>query len=119
MAGNGETGKSISIQVKTMTDAHVDMGKPAERWKWHVGKQLAEGARHKALFVLFVNLRGGPPVADDSSWDPEVFILPSTRLDNYVWGYPEKSPRDFWFVIPVKDAYKYRNKWDLIENALA
>ncbi len=119
LAADAETGKSISIQVKTMMkDAHVDPGKPAERWKWRMGKQLAEGHRHRDFFLAFVDLRGGPPAAPDASWDPDVFIVPSASLEKFVWPYPETRPRDFWFVMPVKDSYKYRNRWDQIEKAL-
>ena len=120
LAANAETGKSISIQVKTMTDAHVDIGKPADHWKWRIGKQLAESPRDKQFFIAFVNLRGGPPVANDASWDPEVFIVPSPIPEKLIRRFgPKKAPTDFWVVILVKDAYKYRNRWDQMEKALS
>ena len=119
VVADAETGATVNIQVKTMTGAHMDIGKPAERWKWRVGKQLAEGHRHKNFFVAFVDLRGGPPDAPDVSWDPDVFIVRSAHLDKYVWGFPDEKPRDFWFVMPVKEAYKYSNRWDQIEEALS
>lgn len=115
MAANAETGKSISIQVKTMTVAKVNSRKYGSYWKWRVGQQLAEGKGHKDLFVTFVDLRGGPATEPDMPWDPDVFVVPSTRLHSLV----NEFPGQFWCVILEKDAWKYRNKWDQIEKALA
>ena len=117
LATGAETGKSISIQVKTMTDAKRKTR--GVHWSWRIGKHLADGEGHKDFFLTFVDLRGGPPTEPDVPWNPDVFIVPSAGLDRFVWPYPEKKPRMFWFVMPVKDAYKYRNKWDHIEKALA
>jgi hypothetical protein len=119
LATNAESGSSITIQVKTATNAHVNVQTPTDHWKWHVGKILAEGHRHRHFFVAFVDLRGGAPDAYDVPWTPDVFILPSVQLDRYLRGFPEKKPRDFWLVILPKDAHKYKNRWDYIEDALA
>jgi len=120
LAGNAETARSISIQVKTMRVAHVDIGKPHERWKWRISKQLAEGPAHRDFLVAFVDLHlpeGAP--SSDEHWHPDVFIVPSSQLHKFVQVFgPAKAPTDFWFVVPVRDAYKYRNRWDYIEKIL-
>ncbi len=118
LATEADRGTSVSIQVKTATNAHVDVQRPNDRWKWRVGVQLAEGHSQKHFFIAFIDLRDGPPAAYDMPWDPDVFVVPSGHLQKYVWGYPEKKPRAYWFVIPVKDAHKYRNRWDRIDAAL-
>lgn len=120
LAANSQTGKSISIQVKTMTTAHMDIGKPADRWKWRIGKHLGEGHGHKDFLLAFVDLRGGAPLAPDDSWHPDVFIAKSPLPAKHIRPYgPKRAPTDFWFVIPLKDAYKYRDRWDQIEKALS
>ena len=121
LAGDPETGSSVSIQVKTMTNAHVDIGKPRERWKWRVGKQLGQGQGHKDLLVAFVDMCGGVQAPAGNSCRPDVFIVPSPLPGRLLWPYPEDAsePVDYWFVIPARQADKYRNRWDRIDTALS
>ncbi len=52
-----------------MRNAHVDVRKPVERWKWRIGKELGEGHGHKDFFLAFVDLclpSVEPVEADDS-----------------------------------------------------
>ncbi len=121
LATNPKTGKSVNIQVKTMTEAYVPRSRWGPYWKWRISKRLANGPPQKSLFLTFVNLSGAP----------DVFIVPHTDLGPFVEKYPEDPmkgpPRDFWCTIYKykKDApYKkpvtaYKDRWDLIAAALS
>jgi hypothetical protein len=120
LAANNETGKTITIQVKTMKiEARVDSPKYGLYWKWRIGK-LADAQPHKNLFLAFVDLRGSP---DQTSKHPDVFIVPSVKLSSLVEKFPKPPkhgpPWDNWCNIMKKDAPKYKNRWKLIEAALA
>lgn len=110
---NLETGKSITIQVKTMLNAFVQSRKWGPYWKWRVG---IHRAHPQAMFYyLLVDLK------DDPSKPPDVFAVPSMDLKPpLLEEYPESTPtpKDAWCVIYDEDKGKYLNRWDVIECAL-
>jgi len=107
IVGNPNTGKSVTVQTKTMRDA---LGRSrAESWhKWRAGK--SPRPVHETFFCAFVDLKGGHPET------PDVYIVPSPRLGSLLNLY--KTGGD-WYVIEEKDAKEYREHWDTIECALA
>ncbi len=118
IVANPTTGKSITIQTKTMRrDAFVQSRKYGAYWKWRVG--ISRRPAHKTFFYAFVDLR------DDPSQTPNVFIVPSGELRPLLEVSPEgvdpESPeaKDVWCVIYEKDAQKYRDRWQFIDDALA
>jgi len=114
VVANPNSGKSITIQTKTMLDAFVQSRKWGPYWKWRVGTTSLRPA-HETFFYAFVDLR------DDPSKTPHVFIVPSVQLTPPLLElYPEKGPtKDTWCVIYEKDQGNYLNRWDLIRDALA
>ena len=118
IVANPETLKSVTIQTKTMfKDAFVLWKDGTYLWKWQVGVKTLRRPVHKAFFYVFVDLKGNP------SQTPDVFIVPSDQLMSLTKDeeYKDKSGRviDIWCVIYEKDAEKYRDRWDVIKNALA
>ena len=116
IVANPETGESVTIQTKTMfEDAFVQSKRWGAYWKWRVGTRRAEP--YSTFFYAFVDLKG------NLSKTPDVFIVPSDQLTSLTKGeeYKDKSGRviDIWCVIYEKDAEKYRDRWDVIKNALA
>ena len=73
---------------------------------------------HNDLLYILVDLK------DDPTKTPDVFMVPSTQLHRLLEPYPKgvslKTGKltDVWCVICDKDASNYKDKWDLIENAL-
>jgi hypothetical protein len=104
---NPDTGKSITIQTKTMGKAFVQSKKYGPYWKWPVGK--TPPSPYHTFFYAFVDLR------DDPSQTPDVFIVPSVRLDSLL----EKFPNWYWCTIEEDNAPEYKNRWDIIKDALA
>ena len=106
---NPDTGKSITIQTKTMLkDAFRRSGKYGNYWCWPVGKSPQKA--DETFFYVFVDLRGDP-----SNKTPHVFIVPSVVLaplleDNKGW---------FWCCIYEKDQDSYLERWNVITDALA
>ena len=109
VVANPDTGKSITVQTKTMQKAFVRSRKYGPYWKWRVGKPREP---HATFFYAFVDLK------DDPSQAPEVFIVPSSKLTSPLLEvYPESGePRDFWCVIYEKNRQKY--SWDVIKTVL-
>jgi hypothetical protein len=106
VVANPNTGKSVTVQTKTMRDA---LGRSrVESWhKWRAGK--SPRPVHEAFFYAFVDLRGGHPET------PDVYIVPSIRLQPLINQYPG----DNWCVIEEKDQGEYLDRWDVIRDALA
>ena len=109
IVANPETGKTITIQTKTMRDALVPSKTHGPYWKWRTGKPQEP---QKTFFYAFINLKNDPSQA------PDVFIVPSRKLAPPLLEiYPEiGEPRDFWCVIYEKDRQEY--SWDVIKAAL-
>ena len=104
---NLETGKSITVQVKTVLNAFVRSRKWGPYRKWRVG---VSRARPQATFYyLFVDLKNDP------SKSPDVFVVPSLGLEPLL----EEYPNDAWCIICDKDKEAYLNRWDAIWDALA
>lgn len=112
VVANPNTGSSITIQSKTMRNALGRSGTESW-WKWRVG--TSRRLSHENFFYAFVNLR------DDPSETPDVFIVPSGQLESLLEEYKDKEGRviDSWCVIYEKDVEKYRNRWDIVKDALA
>jgi hypothetical protein len=114
VVANPDTGKSVTIQTKTMMDAFVQSKKYPPYWKWQVGKFT----EHATLFYAFVNLKG------DLDQIPDVFIVPSMELRPLLWAFPGgadlESPeaKAIWCNIEEEDAPKYLNRWGIIKAAL-
>ena len=99
------TGKSITIQTKTMLNAFVQNRKHGNYWKWRVGKPREP---HKTFFYVFVDLK------NDLEQTPDVFIVPSSQLASL----REEFSGDFWCNgIDEEVAPSYKNRWDIIEAA--
>jgi hypothetical protein len=114
IVANPDTGKSITIQTKTMLNAFVRRKKRGPFWKWRVGTRPPPAS--ETLFYAFVDLRNEP------SQPPDVFIVPSVQLPPLLEVYPEpeKGPaKDVWCTISEKDQGNYLNRWDFIRDALA
>ena len=110
VVANPNSGKSITIQTKTMRNAFV-----ASRayWNWRFG--IRRPQTHDTFFYAFVDLKNDPAET------PDVFIVPSaclTPLLNEWKGKESGRVTDVWCVIEEKDAPKYRNAWDVIKDAL-
>ncbi len=116
---NPETGKSITIQTKTMFEDAFVQRKLGAFWKWQVGVNALRRPVYKTFFYAFVDLKG------NLSQTPDVFIVPSGELRSLLQGFPERvdleSPevKAVWCDIYEEDAPKYRNNWDILKNALA
>ena len=115
IVANPETGKSVTIQTKTMSNAFVQSRKWGPYWKWRVGIRRPEP--YDTFFYAFVDLR------DDPSLTPNVFIVPSIELTkaDLVGMWTDSSGRviDAWCNITAGDASRYQDCWDIIKNALA
>jgi len=113
LVNNLETGKSATIQVKTMANAFVPSKKWGPYWKWRVG--VSRGQASKTFLYAFVDLKGNP------SGPPDVFIVPSSELPSLLENWKDSSGRvvDPWCNIEDKDAKSYRNRWVIVDNVLA
>ncbi len=109
---NLETGKSATIQVKTMSKAFVQPKNDEPYWKWRV--RSPQVPTSKTFLYAFVDLK------NNISESPDVFIVPSSQLTKlvYEWKDNKEKVRDSWLNIQEKEAQKYRNRWDVIENVL-
>ncbi len=111
VVANLDTGKSITIQTKTMGIASERNREGKSYWNWRVGKPRPS---RETFFYAFVDLKNDPSQA------PDVFIVPSGQLIPPLLDvYPKiGEPRDFWCVIEEEGAPKYQNQWNIIEDAL-
>jgi hypothetical protein len=108
LAYNPETGKSITVQTKTMRKAFVEP-KSGSYWKWRISPPQQP---RETLYYMFVNLK------DDESKLPDVFIVPSLKLKTLINAvYPNYSG----IAIYEREREKqkaYLNRWDIIKKAL-
>lgn len=108
LAANPKTGKSIAIQVKTTRNAY-DFNKSGEEWwKWRISEKSVARQPEKTFFWIFVDLRRG------SGKPPDIFIVPSSNLKRDM-----RSDYPGWYYLEKDNASKFKNSWDLIEDALA
>lgn len=111
LVANLETGKSATIQVKTMTNAFVPAKKREPYWKWRV--RVSGVLTSKTFLYAFVDLK------DNILESPDVFIVPSSQAAKLVGEWPDRGKgSDSWLNIVEKKAEKYRNRWDVIEKVL-
>lgn len=119
LVANPDTLKSVTIQTKTMfEDALVKRKDGTYRWKWQVGVKALRRPVYATFFYAFVDLKGDP------SQTPDVFIVPSGELSDLLTVFPEVDPESpevtsVWCDIFKDDAPKYKNRWDVINDALA
>jgi len=104
---NPETGKSITIQTKTMRKASVPSKTGEPCWNWPVGKSRPKA--HETFFYVFVDLKNDP------SQTPDVFIVPSDELESLL----KEFTNWVWCIIEGKNVEKYQNRWGIIKDALA
>lgn len=111
---NLETGKSITVQVKTMSDAFKEDRKWGPYWKWRVG--VSRTPPQATFYYLFVDLKGDP------SKSPDVFVVQSQELEAKPPGLVEplldQYPRDAWCVIYDRDKERFLNRWDVLDASL-
>jgi hypothetical protein len=105
IGANPRTGKSVTIQTKTATNAFKKPKKDKPYWYWRVPTSPPE--THESFFYAFVDLKGGLPET------PDVFIVPSSELHHLINGYYEG-----WCGIEESDEKNYKNRWDIIEKEL-
>ena len=108
IVANPDTGKSITIQTKTASNAFVRSRKWGPYWKWPLGS--SQRLPHDTFFYTFVDLKKDP------SQTPDVFIVPSDMLTPPLL---EEYRNGNWCVIGEKDAPNYQNRWNVIRDALA
>jgi hypothetical protein len=117
VVANPDTGKSITIDTKTMQKAFERSGSDYW-WKWRMGVRAFEKPIHDDFFYVLVDLKGDPAKT------PDLFIVPSKELHGLLEPHPEGVDptsgklTDVWCVIYGKDALKYQDKWDIINKAL-
>lgn len=116
---NPDTLKSVTIQTKTRFNALRTWKDGEYIWYWQVGIKVIHSLVSASYFYAFVDLKG------NLSQIPDVFIVPSRKLRNLLNPFPVgvdlDSPKvtSVWCNIQKDDAPKYKNHWDVIEDALA
>lgn len=119
LVANRATGKSLTVQVKTMTEAFTRSKKYGPYWKWRVGVRRAQA--QKTFYYVFVDLKL------DLSQSPDVFVVPSETLESIgvstglLEEYPDSgTPKtDAWCVIYDNAKFEaYRDPWGVIKAAL-
>ena len=104
-----DTGKSITIQTKTASNAFVQSRKWGPYWKWPLGR--SQQPSHETFFYAFIDLKNDP------SQTPDIFIVPS---DGLAPPLLEEYRNGNWCVIDKeKDAPNYQDRWDVIRDALS
>ena len=120
VAANPDTGKSISIDTKTMRKA-FQHDSSNSWWKWRMGihaYQKLKYLKQNDFFYILVDLK------DDPTKTPDIFIVPSNEMQNLLEPHPKGvnpasgNLTDVWCVIFDKDASKYNEKWDIVNKAL-
>lgn len=108
LVSNLETGKSITIQVKTMQKAFVKSKKYDPYWKWRVGTSRFHP--HESFYYLFVDLRRN--LSNAPYVEPYVFIVPSLGLEPLLGGFGRSGSEftDVWCTISDKDKGAYRDR---------
>jgi len=112
VVANPDTGKSITIQCKTATDAFVQSRKWGNYWKWRLG--TGPKPIHKDFFYALIDLKGGHPET------PDIFLVASTKLKEINYDEYKREGRviDVWCGIDEDKALPYKDWNTIIENAL-
>lgn len=133
MAYSPKSGRAVSVQVKTATNAAQKKGK--ERRKdgllyWQVSKTVLR-LRGKGVFYAFVDMKGCAADKPSPQEAPDVFIVPAEwvadpKHRNVRNGpaalaslnvYPrDKEPSSFWFDLYHKGQKEWAEKWELIHR---
>jgi len=135
MVYSPKSGKSVSIQVKTASNASPLPGKKEKKnglLNWRLSKKALE-LKGKGVFYAFVDLKGCAADQPKPQETPDVFIVPAEWVANpehrnipnsetalgSLNVYPkDKPPSDFWFDLYPKGRKKWCEKWELITNIL-
>jgi hypothetical protein len=115
VVANPGTGKSVTIQTKTMRNAlYKQREGPCHHW-W-AGKPRQE---HETFFYAFVDLReeqGEHTETPEKPKMPDVYIVPSDDVKSLL--YPRQAERGWYAIEKEEDYKKYKEKWDAIESEL-
>jgi hypothetical protein len=115
---HSRTSKSLSIKVKTSTKAYRTSSTWGPHWSWRLDESLSKRKR-KDLILALVDLHGGPSIDPNAAWSPDVYVVPSTDVDELSTKFRRKGARrDVWCSIAEEDTQRYRNKWEIIHDAL-
>ena len=135
MAFSPKSGKSVSIQVKTATNASQRERKKKRKdglVYWRLSKKALE-LRGKGVFYAFVDMKGCAADQPRPQKTPDVYIVPAdwvadpshrnlsdqgTSLGTFN-VYPKGKPAtDFWFDIYPKGKKKWAENWRAITDML-
>lgn len=135
MAYSPKSGKSVSIQVKTASNASQLEGKKERKdglVYWQLSRKALE-LRGKGVFYAFVDMKGCAADQPKPEETPDSFIVPAEwvanpahrnvrntgdalgTLNTYPKGGP---PSSFWFDLYPKGKKKWFENWGLITNTL-
>jgi hypothetical protein len=107
--------KSISLQVKTATEARRWRGQGVDRavveLQWTLGPKAAKHAR-QGLFYVFVDLKSLAPAEV-----PDVYIVPSSWVKKYCAPWVDNVKWVRLHVAP-KDMQPFKNNWNQLAEAL-
>ncbi len=113
--------KTVTIQVKTATQAFLRVKRKPEQscWYWPVGSKALD-LSGESVFYAFVDLKGDTGEPSGEMKMPDVFIVPADFVRNHlnIFPKPPKKPTGFWFDIFEKDKEKWHENWDLIKTRL-
>jgi hypothetical protein len=116
LATNTSTGKSVALQVKTMTKARVSSKKYGDYWKWWLKEDAMASAKGVDFLFAFVDFKG--ELADqqsDATELPDVFLIPAKRVRSA--RMPDSASG--WFCLAHNTAMKYLNGWDQVDALLS
>jgi len=137
MVYSPKSGKSVSIQVKTASNASQLKGKKERKdglVYWQLSRKALE-LKGKDVFYAFVDMKGCAADQPKPESAPEVFIVPAEwvanpqhrniRYSEKAFGslnlYPKdkpSKPSSFWFDLYPKGKRKWCEKWQLITDIL-
>jgi hypothetical protein len=115
LASSKDGSKSVSLQVKTAKYAKRFRGRGNNKflheYQWYLGFKAAR-ASFPNLFMIFVDLN----IYDKDS-RPDCYILPSHVVSDHCKDWIDHATMARFHVSPSK-IEPFRNKWDLIKDAL-
>ncbi len=134
MVYSPKSGKSVSIQVKTASNASQKEGKKERKdglVYWQLSKKALE-LKGKGVFYALVDMKGCAADRPKPEKTPDVFIVPAEWVANpghrnipnpkksfgslNVYGKEKRS--SFWFDLYPKGKKKWSEKWGLITDIL-
>jgi hypothetical protein len=104
LVSSSDGSRLLALQVKTRRDARVENKKAPERSRCEWEVKRFDVKKYNSFLFCFVDLERS-----------DVYIVPP--VDVAAWVDRDASNRPF-FWIDDKDAEKYKNKWDRIEERI-